>query len=493
LACALSEITARLHQQLTAGGQAAVARVSLLPEHLEDVCARLEELWHEEEKLHTQSQAIEALRPLFLRTLPPHPDQVTHPEEVQASPLQRAFGCLMEHHLLWPAFLQLVRREMETARTILAGDTQAALSELCSIQVLLLAPEQTQPGGTPLQGAYLPLSPGVQMVGTDLMGYCYLQAMGVAQQARRDAHLRAWVEDALSETPVTASTPGLILRFWRLLQGDPSLWTEVLLGRLRLQMPTAPMDDPTRSQLDALLGELQGLLEERPHARLQALLAGMQTQVAPDSPLIHAAQRLRSFVNGDLTEALDETLAQLEQEVETGQGWPPDRRRDALWLLTLTRTLWQTPAGQHGPLLCATLRAVCDESGTSGARLRARLPRDWPTDESGQFHLLLDLQELLPEEGPQSLYADLRRLPDWKLRLLRTLLQTQMAVTERAGGYREYDERIRSLFVLPPVLQELQRLLFAWRFPPQGYFRDPYNDTVRRGGAYEIAGSSGRG
>ncbi|HEY1352232.1 MAG TPA: hypothetical protein VGF67_21655 [Ktedonobacteraceae bacterium] len=501
LACALLETIAHLHQQLTAGGQTEVARAPLLPDLLEDARTCLEELWNEEENLHTQTRAIEALRPLFMRTLPPHPDQTTHQQEGQASPLQRVVGCLMEHHMLWPTLLQMLTRELETVRTILTGDSRAALSELCCIQVFLLGPDQAQPGATSFQGPHLPISPGVLMVGTDLMGYCYLQTMSVAQQARHDAQLRTWVEDALSETPVTASTSGLLLRFWRLLQGDSSLWREVLIGRLRatldLQMSTDPVLGLASNQLDTLLAELQGLLEERPYARLQTLLTRIQAEVAADSPLIPAAQRLQAFLQGDLTEALGETLAQLEEEIETGQGWPQDRRRDALWLLTLARTLWRTRAAEHGPLLCATLRAACDEDGSGGARVRARLPRDWPADEPGQRQLLLDLltglQEVLPETGLQSPNADLRTLPDWKLRLLRTLLQTHLVVAGHADAYSEHTERPCELLALPPVLQKLQGLLLAWRFPPQGYFRDSYNDTVRRGGAYEIAGSSGRG
>lgn len=496
LASAFLETISHLHQQLTAACQASALWSEALPVLLENASTRLEELWTDEERLHTQTQAMEALHPLFLRSLPASPDLLTRLEVKQASPLQRAYGCLMEYRLLWPSILYMVTRELATARAVLTGDFRAALSELCSVVVLLLAPEQTLPGWPSLQGEQqLPLAPGVHMVGTDLMGYCYLQTTNAAQVAMRDTHLRRWVERALDEKPATSSASGLILRFWHMLQGYPPLWTEVLTAQLR---DVLRQHDPhTSDQLNTLLAELQGLLEDRPHVRIEALLSAVQAQVTDDSPLASAASRLYALVQGNIAETLAEGLARLEQEVEMRQEWPADRRRDALWLLTLARTLWQASIEQHGPLLYATLRATCEELTTVGDPLRALLTEHepWPSEQAGQLpflsNLIAHLQQELPEEGPQPACADPRVHQDWKLRLLRTLLQALVVFEE--NRHSRYSEHIRSVTVLPQILYVLQQCLSAWSFPPEGYFRDPYNDTVRRCGAYEIAGSSGRG
>lgn len=497
LASALFTTIARLHQQLQAGCQTPADWHDTLPAHMEDARQRLEDLWHEEEHLHTRAQAIEALHPLFLRTLPSSPDSLTDHTDIQASPLQRAFGCLMEHHMLWPTLLQLVTRELEIARTILAGDFCAALSELCSILVLLQAPEQTPFDGPSLLGPHIPLTAGVQMVGADLMGYCYLQTAGVLQQARRDMQLRAWVEHALRKRPLASHASGLLLRFWRLLQGDASLWTEVLAAHLReiLRLSDSlPPDGHARDRLDGLLEELQGLLEDQPRMRLEALLSRVQAQVAASSPLIPAVCRLRTLVRGDLTRDLASSFTLLEQEVKRHLDWPADRRHDTLWLLTLARSLWQAPAGQQDALLCATLRTECEAVGMSTA-LHTLLAAGGPDEEAAWHPFLLNLlailQKELPEEGPQLSCHDLREQRDWKVRLLCALVQARLAVEEHS--YSRQSEHIRSLSILPPLLQALQRLFSVWLFPAEGYFRDPYNDTVRRSGAYEIAGSSGRG
>jgi hypothetical protein len=490
LASTLFATIARLHQQMQASCQTPADWHDTLPAHLEDARQQLEDLWQEEEHLRTRAQAIEALRPLFLRTLPPLPDFLTRQNEMQASPLQRAFGCLMEHHLLWPNLLHLVTRELETARTILAGDFCTALSEICSILALLLAPEQTAAEGPFLSGAHLPLTPGVQMIGADLMGYCYLQTMNVAQQARRDMHLRTWVEYALCQRPLDSTASGLLLRFWRLLQGDASLWIEALAARLHdaLRQPDSLSPDRRR---DARLEELQGLLEDRPRKRLESLLTLVQTQVAADSPLIPAVCRLRTLLQGDLTIDLARSFTHLEQEVDRHQDWPADRRRDVLWLLTLARSFWQAPDGQHEQLLYATLRTECKAVGIMGTALHTLLAAGWPEEVAAQRlslrNLLSGLQKELPEEGPQVFFSDPRVQRDWKVRLLCTLVQARQVFEEHR------DSKLRSLSMLSPLLQALQCLFSAWRFPAQGYFRDPYNDTVRRRGAYEIAGSSGRG
>lgn len=490
MALRLSTTIARLHQTIRASRQMSVDWHDTLTLHLENACRRLEDLWQEEEHLQTQTQAIEALHLLFIRTLSPSPDVLTSQNDQRVSPLQRAFGCLMEHSVLWPSLQQTVMLELETARTILAGDWCAALSEICSILVPLLAPEQTPFDRRSLLDGSISLTPSVQVAEADLMSYWYVQTMGKVQRDGRETQLQAWAEQALRQRPLLSSAPGLVLRFWRLLQSDGLLWSEVLAARLSdaLQQPDAlASGSPYQARLDALLAELQGLLADQPRVRIEALLSRAQKRVSEDSPLIPALSRLRALVQGDCSTDLATHLAHLLQEVDRHQEWPADRRHDVLWLLTLARSLWQTPQRAHDHLLCASLRAVYEEVGLRGTGLYTLLARGWPQEkEAGQLFLLDllgHLQKVVPEEGPQVSYQDLRWQRDWKLRLLHTLLQTRLECEEQRVSTQS--EHVR---LLTPLLHTLHSLFSLWCFPADGYFHDPYNDTVRRSGAYEIAG-----
>jgi len=490
LAIKLSTTIARLHQQLQAGCQTPADWHGTLLLHMEDAHRHLEDLWQEDEHLHTRARAIEALYPLFMRTLSPSPDVLTRQNDQRASPLQRAFGSLMELDLLWPHLLQMVTRELETVRTILTGDFCATLAEICSILVLLLKPEQAPLDRSSLLGEpHMALTPGVQMIGADLMGCHYLQTMSAAQQTRRDMHLRTWIEHALHQHSPLSTAPGLLLRFWRLLQGDGSLWSEVLAARLRdaLRQPDDfACADPSQTRLDALLEELQGLLADQPRVRLEALLTRVQAQVRGDSPLIPAVSHLRTLVRGDCSADLATSLRHLEQEVDRHQEWPADRRHDVLWLLTLARSLWQAAEGGRDQLLCTTLRTVYEEVGIRGSALHMLLVAGWPQEEDAGHLFLLDLldslQKEVPEEGPHLSSQDPRAQRDWKVRLLRTLVQARLAFAEHK------ESRQGMVSMLSPLLHTLQGLFSVWCFPADGYFRDPYNDTVRRRGAYEIAG-----
>src|SRR5581483_6497195 len=328
-----------------------------LHQHLSDARDQLAELWREGEIPRTEAQAVESLRPLFVRTLPSleEPPQADDPV---ATPLQRTFGSILEHHLLWFALVRLIGQQSEAARRILAGDGPTVLQELCHLLVLLMLPQPEREAEPALPvPAHLSISPGISMVEADLMGYHHLRLQGALQQAQREQQLQRWVEEALDEEPLTRAPRGLLLRFWRLLQGDSSLWAQVLGTRLREALADDPSAEAVRGPLAPRVEHLQGLLREQPQARLGALLAQVQARVqarlAEHSPLAGPLSRLLRLVRGEWEEEVARGLTRLQQEIAPRSDWPLERRRDLLWLLALGHTLLR-------PLAETRLQATLD-------------------------------------------------------------------------------------------------------------------------------------
>lgn len=161
--------------------------------------------------------------------------------------------------------------------------------------------------------------------------------------------------------------------------------------------------------------------------------------------------------------------------------WPEDRRQDFCGLVELAQHLLETPDEQGLPhairALAPDWRAQCLESGE-----KAATP---PADKQAQqtFCLLTERLSALPEPGPQPPCADPRLIPNWRLHVLRTLLARYQARSrQEADGAPPLsapaaDAGSSAGSILEPILRVLQQMVHAWRFPPEGYFRDPYNDA----------------
>jgi hypothetical protein len=311
------------------------------------------------------------------------------------------------------------------------------------------------------------------------MDACYLQHTSARQRARRTQSVRAWMQQALNEPPLAASAQSLLLRFLHLLQGNPLPWARVLAAGLAESLGQAGFPDPLASaRIGVVLDQVQGLLAEDARPRLRVLLAEMQTHLAPTSPLVCPAHRLLCLLRHEIGEELSESLACLLQEVEGRVDWPAERRRDLGWVLHLAEDLWQVqqPARRTQVVLTA-LRTACAEAterATSlGDALRTLLAAEWPPEADEQRRRLCALRaclEELPKQGPQPPYPDPCTQRDWKLRLLHDLLGALLQEQQARG-------EPKGVPLLQPVMQTLRRMLVAWQYPPEGYFRDPYTDA----------------
>lgn len=98
----------------------------------------------------------------------------------------------------------------------------------------------------------------------------------------------------------------------------------------------------------------------------------------------------------------------------------------------------------------------------------------WYEQDETLLRRLQVLLEGLPDMGPQPPRADPRLNPLWRFRLLRELITRQLgldaAPTERAENPDDFP-------LVEHVLWVITRVLSAWLFPPDGYFRDPYTDA----------------
>ncbi len=294
---------------------------------------------------------------------------------------------------------------------------------------------------------------------------------------------------ALEDEPLATGTVGLVLRFWRLLQGEPTPWALVLVELARERLLQEQKLALSQEREIVLLEQLQSLLEGRPTLRLQTLVQELREKVPPSSLLAWRAGRISQLARAEASDLLDETLMHLSCEVHRLGAQAADleehqRLADLRWLLALGYKLYMTPEKEQLLLLYQVLVDLCrachqDELGNMEATFALRLMQVLREGDE-ELHLLSEFRSLLeslPEAGPQPPRADPRLTPCWRFRLLRELLirllrLDELREEEAAGG-----EKVPPFALVAHVLQTVRCVLDAWLFPPQGYFRDDYNDT----------------
>jgi hypothetical protein len=508
LASRLHEATAsartnlRETQHLRAFQGLAVAR------HLAIAQARVQALWGEAEALQADLEAaMGTLGDLLVRTLPPLPG--TLPDEIPnsadldllaqpiSSPLREVIGTMLRQRIICHNTVHFIEYCVHVVERLLSGAREQALQAIGEGMITLLRAAQEERWGedaavpfsqqvVPGMAPSVPLAPGVTLLPGTRMDSYYLSIMASARQFQQQQQVEAWMQRALGEEQTT-SAGGIVLSFWRLLQGEPLLWAALLTKLLGEHLASARTPASKRARL--LVGQLQSVLQGEPDPRLQALLSELQAIIAPDSPLNPPTERLRDLLRGDTDLQVQETLAQLSQEVQhhVEQGdWPEAHARDLKWLLDLARAWAQASAGEEAHLLLTTLVqlvAACRDVEPEQAQLAELLTRSMSIvdEEDARLRILRQVFSALPELGPQPSQTDPRRDPLWRFRLLSALLNEmpclEMAREEQAESQAARGEEQGEIALLEPVLDLITRMVFAWRFPPEGYFRDPYNDA----------------
>ncbi len=474
--------------------QASTWEVETLAASLVEALSQVQDLWQENQALQPAlEEATETLGALLLRTLPSLqevPESSASATE-EASPLQRTIGLLLRHQFIWQGVMHLLVQSADVLQQTFAGERLPALREVCRTIVMAVmpgaAPSETEveAGSSlaarlrPFVANTVPLTTGVTMVPATPMDACFVQIMTSIQQQEQGNPLRSWAQQALAREPMTASPGGILLRYWLLLQEEPRLWAELLAARLHETLPAAGQGTTQERQVRELLEHCQGLLDENPSPRLRSLLAHLCSQLTSSSPLLLPATRLLALLHGQTHEPLAERLAALARIGQEAQEWPEEQRQDFCELVDLARRVLETPAERHLPLVTRSLMQAWQQER----------PDAWETDVAAgreqALHHLFERLSTLPEPGPQPPVADPRLITDWRLHLLRSLIawQQRPAATASEGTPEQDAEEdspdvpTHAASVLKPLLLMLQRMVTAWRFPPEGYFRDPYNDT----------------
>ncbi len=277
----------------------------------------------------------------------------------------------------------------------------------------------------------------------------------------------------------------MILSFWRLLQGEPLLWATLLAKRVREALAHEIAPTPESARASALVDQFLDLLAGEPALRLQTLLEELQATIPACSPLTGPAACLVRLARGQTRSHVIDTISKLSNEVQhhaAHADWPEERLRDLGWLLALAHALVHAPQEEQRQILITTLSHLCAACGGpeqegAEAEISARLIPVLACSEQDDALLLRRLQALLeglPDMGPQPPRADPRLNPVWRFRLLRELISLDAAPTERGEDPEPFADDFP---LVEHVLWAITRVLSAWLFPPDGYFRDPYTDA----------------
>jgi hypothetical protein len=516
LARRLQDLTDRLRTDLCAALEAPVFQHNAVTGALASARARFNELWPDAEALLPELEtAMDTLGSLLMRTLP-LPDQVpgdSTPIEVTAtaplppvsSPLRQAFGTILRHRVICQGVALLIGRCAHAAGHLLGEERLPALREICRELAAVLSEEQRQsepdepepaliPQLTERFAHTVPLAPGVTMLPGTMMDMCYIQMQATIHMWQKQSQVQEWVSHAIEEEPPTAGITGIVLRFWRLLQGEPVLWAQLLAELMREQFYQASGQPARQEQVMELLDQLQGLLEARPAPRLQALLHELDGRISSTSPLAGPVARLAQLTRGDIGEAVRDAFQQLTQEVShlAAQADSPEEQHrvaDLNWLLELGAALLLPEEEARRDSLCRMLVTLCadcqqSEPQSPDAAFAAQMAQVFlgERDEHRQRDEFLALLESLEDAGPQPPRADPRLAPLWRFRLLRILILKHLRLNERreaeanAGEPAHPAGSVPSFTLVAQVLQTISRALYAWLFPANGYFRDDYND-----------------
>jgi hypothetical protein len=514
LAQRLQDVTDTLRTNLLTALEEPVFQSIAVTNALAGALAHIEELWQGAEQLLPELEtAMDTLGDLLMRTLPPPdlamgdgtPSEGTDPAPPVSSPLRQAFGTILRHRVICQGVAQLIGRCAHAAEHLLGEEPMPALREICREMAAMLyeayrQAERDEPEPPLLSRLAerfeltVPLAPGVTLLPGTAMDLCYVQMQAAGHSMHQQSRVQEWVSQAIEDEPITTGPTGIVLRFWRLLQGEPILWAQLLAELLRERLAHELPQTSAREQVVALLDQLQGLLEARPTPRLQALLSELSEKVPGTSPLTDPIARLSQLAGGEMGDALTAAFQDLFREAQrlsTQATEPEEKRRlaDLGWLLDLGKALLQplgeAQAHQLGRALvdlCVACRSEIPgdaEAAFAASLMQVCLEKRDDQRLPDEFQVLL---ESLVEVGPQPPRADPRLAPLWRFRLLRILILKHLRLNERreaeanAGEPAHPAGSVPSFTLVAQVLQTISRALYAWLFPENGYFRDAYND-----------------
>jgi hypothetical protein len=484
----------------------------VVAQHLHLAWETVQTLWQEVGALQEAlGAALSVLGTLLMRTLPSFsdapmgdasgvahsPDAAAAPAFPASSPLRQSVGTILKHQEICHHAVHMLEQAVQMVDALLGEDQEQALLALSEEMVSLLAIRQCDQAHqeeaaftrqTESLAPPIPLTTGVSLIPGSLMDSHYLERQNVLHQALHEYHAQVFVNQSLGEQQATHAG-GLALSFWRLLRGDGLHWASLLVRLIEEQLPTGPDD----ALLRAWLTQLQGLFHGEPQERLQALLTELAEQLPADSPLQRPYERFTCLLQQQTDVFVREALLALTEEVQ-GQAerdaWPADRVADLRWVLDVLCGWLQAAEDDRAALLLSTLVNLIETRQGVPAATSQEVPDGemevllanlaGMTDGQARLRIIQHLLAALPEEGPQPARADPRANPWWRFHLLRELLDGligQQASAAEPGLAADDADDGEPRPLLEPVTVLLIRLLVAWRFPAEGYFRDPYNDA----------------
>lgn len=514
------QIAQRLHNVLAALRDTLRSIVHQLPFPIHVAASQIDHAWEQAQDLWREggvcqeelANAMGALGALLMRTLPPLTEtaagqmqpppgttSVELPAHPIASPLRQAFGIVFKHHLFCHGALHLLEHTAEIASALLTGDQRQGLLALSEAMISLLAAAQSSlheeeeeelllPCAQQVSlAAPVPLTSGVTLVPGTAMDTHYLGALASLREIQQERHAQEWVKQALGDTQAT-HPGGLIVSFWRLLQGETTLWA-ILLTRI-LEEHLAEETDSALAEVRVRLIQLQHILGGDSLPRLQAVLAELAATIPVASPLERPTTRLQDLTQQQRAFALQEILQALSQEIQDQADWgtwPDDRVQDLRWLLDLTQALLQAPAADQPSLLLTTLaKFVLAEAASAMPTEEESIPAPLQEEvlqrlaiidnDQDRLRIVAVMLAALPAPELHAPRADPRYDAGWRLRLFRDLLGCMEEDQPAAEGALSAEEERKPLRLLGPLAACMACLLLAWLFPPEGYFRDPYND-----------------
>ncbi len=494
------EATTTLHEKLTKTLHLPVFESALVTLHLVMARAHIETLKHEGEALMPQMEtAMGTLGTLLMRTLPSDFGQDSRTESDTSvpisipSPLRQTVGTILRHQIICGEAVHLIEQCIHVTQQVLGGETAPALLEICRGMVALLYADlqktQEHEPKEPLSQTItksispsVPLAPGVMLLPGTVMDMCYVQIQATIYQSQHHQRIQEWVQNALTDEQATT---GSILRFWQLLLEEPTPWVILLAALLREMLQRQADPTPEHTRVMSLVEQFQDLLREQPASRLQALCTELREKIPSTSPLVEPAERLLQLAQGQISSYVAEAFAHMSQEVEHAADWPEECKHDLQLLLDLGHACLHSSQEQHPLLLLSTLFSLCDASQpcemSEVLRIRLVAALACPEAEDVRLRAVQPLLDELPELGPLPPNTDPRLSADWRFRLLRDLIARQVRLEEAsAQPTMEHDRSSvlpETFPLLALVLKRVQRMLHAWLFPENGYFRDPYNDT----------------
>jgi hypothetical protein len=475
-----------------------------------------QEIWREggvcQEEL---TEAMGTLGTLLVRTLPPLTETVAgemqatpaasapaaFPTPPTTSPLRQAFGIVFKHHLFCHAAIHLLEHAAAIAKALLTGDPRQAPLALCEAMIALLGAaqssfhtEEEEDLALPLThqttatlATPVPLTAGVTLVPGTVMDTHFLGARASMRAMQQEQRAQEWVKHAFGDAQAT-HPGGLILSFWRLVQGETTLWALLLTRVLEVQLP-GEMIQEAAATLRARLIQLQHLLHGDPLPRLQAVLSELEAAIPADSPLGPPTVRLQRLTQQQHTFALQEILQALSQEIQDQAdrgAWPDDRIQDVRWLLDLSQEILQASVADQASLLLTTLsRVVALEAATETPTEKVLPTREREeflaliatiTNDQDRLQIVARILSTVPDPALHAPRADPRHDAWWRLRLFRDLVACALEEKPAAEDAEAVREEPCAWSLLEPLAAWMARLLLAWLFPPEGYFRDSYND-----------------